>query len=263
MSDGRYKQTMKKIISSCVFCCSKNIRYVRTLKGSRTLRYHPLFRCKHCHTLFQRPDYTECEVQLQSDYEWHVAKQHHYAQRAYETISNLIQCHPSAKTLLDIGCGIGISMKQGQKTGLSCFGVEPNPFAAEHGKSHFNLNIKNTFFNSGDFDRKFDLIIMDNVLEHVPNPDFLLKDVLSVLAPSGLLFLAVPPNTGGLLKVKFSLLFPNSKYSIFVDNDVHINHFFDRSFKVFFDNYHGASIRDKIRNGEFIIQKSLSYVPVP
>ena len=156
--------------------------------------------------------------------------------------------------MLDIGCGIGATLLAGNKLGLIGSGVEPNPFAGKYAKQHYNLDIVEDYFHPEHFADNFDIVILDQVLEHVPNPQQFIKDVFSVVKPSGLLYLGVPGNRGGIVRVLFSLLFQQNRMSIFNDNDVHINHFFRKGI-LHLSHSNNANIICKMRPGDYILQK--------
>lgn len=102
------------------------------------------------------------------------------------------------KNILDIGSGAGqnlIDFKE-QFPSANLFAIEPSP------DSHKHLSSINAKVVSGDVDSewckgeedKYDLVIMRHVLEHFLDPVTVMKKVNKVLAPNGLLYLAVPNN---------------------------------------------------------------------
>lgn len=237
----------------CPLCSSGRIVKIATLTGSRTGSKIPLYACRTCFTVFQESSYQEDDEALKRDLGWHVRRKEQGEAHSKSIIEKLLEISPSAKTMLDIGCGIGSNLLQGSKLGLTCSGIEPNPFAVEYARQHHNLEIIEDYFSPEYFSDGFDLIILDQVLEHVSKPQQLIKGVLSVLKPSGLLYLGVPANTGGVVRVIFSIFFQRSKFSMFRD-EVHINHFFDRGIR-YLGHTNGANIVCKVRNGNYILQK--------
>jgi 2-polyprenyl-3-methyl-5-hydroxy-6-metoxy-1,4-benzoquinol methylase len=163
------------------------------------------------------------------------------------------QVSPDAKTLLDIGCGIGTFVLKSRELGLSAEGVEPSPYAVQYAREHSSLSLKQAYFGANLFDVKFDVVVADNVLEHVPAPRAFLRDVFAVLNGGGILYLAVPGRRGGLLRVVYSLLCPTSRLSLFADNDVHINHFSRKSILKLIEPFH-ATVRLQLHSGAYIIQ---------
>lgn len=140
--------------------------------------------------------------------------------------------------------------------GLVCRGVEPNPHAATYGREHHSLDIEDGFFEARSFREKFDFVVADNVLEHVPNPGLFISEVFKVLAPDGIFMLAVPDMRGGILRVMYSFLFRN-KYSLFADNDVHINHF-STSGAILLVSEFGGVLHSQFGPGSFLFRRNIA-----
>lgn len=69
---------------------------------------------------------------------------------------------------MDIGSGMGYSLEVAQDRGWYAYGVEPNVILAQNCISR-GLSVQNSNF-SYENGTCFDLIMIDNVLEHVGNP---------------------------------------------------------------------------------------------
>jgi SAM-dependent methyltransferase len=90
---------------------------------------------------------------------------------------------PPGASVLDFGCGEGKLLDQLQQCGWQTFGIEPATDRAFH--RHRRLEAVP--------DRPvFDLIILIQVLEHVPNPLQLLRQLAGACRPGGHLLLSVP-----------------------------------------------------------------------
>jgi SAM-dependent methyltransferase len=96
------------------------------------------------------------------------------------------------KRLLDLGAGAGI-IPQMNFRGLakSVTGIDPNH------RVKTNPYLDESFVGLGESlpfpDRSFDIVISDNVLEHLENPAKVFSEVRRVLSPDGV-FLAKTPN---------------------------------------------------------------------
>lgn len=240
--------------------CTQKARHLWfiAIKGSRTNKYSPLFFCNRCNFFFQRPDYHEDEQQLKRDLEWHLSSSaESHKDHLRHLLSQVMQILPNAKTLLDIGCGTGVSILLSRELGLSAEGVEPNPYAVEWAKNNFSLSLKQAYFEANLFNNKFDIIIADSVLEHVSTPKSFMRDVFSVLNPGGILWLSVPGRRRGILRdilrLVYSAIFTRDARSLFVDNDVHINHFSQTSVAKLIDPF-GATLLAELQPGTFIIK---------
>ena len=109
-------------------------------------------------------------------------------------IEKLKKVHPSATSILDVGCGTGDFLESCLKNDYEVFGIEPNKQARELGLQKIN---KNSVFDSFDSLKKvtnckFDVITLWHVLEHVPNLLEYTKTLKDILNPNGVLVIAVP-----------------------------------------------------------------------
>lgn len=101
---------------------------------------------------------------------------------------NALTNHQS-KDILDIGCNDGLQLDSFKKLGWNTFGVDP----AEnlYSISSANHNVVCEFFNNdfvSNLDKKFDVIVAQNVMAHNPNPYNFLNNCKNLMKDSGLLF---------------------------------------------------------------------------
>ncbi|HEY8529783.1 MAG TPA: class I SAM-dependent methyltransferase [Paenibacillaceae bacterium] len=100
---------------------------------------------------------------------------------------------PGRRRLLDIGSGIGAFLLCGAERGWEVWGVEPSLSASEYARSK-GLNVVQGFYDGKMAERLgiFDVVHLDHVLEHIPNPIQVLEWIRDSLSPGGVLFLTVP-----------------------------------------------------------------------
>jgi SAM-dependent methyltransferase len=97
--------------------------------------------------------------------------------------------------LLDIGCGGGVFIHTFLQNcpGWTACGVEPTPAFAELARRRLNQPVIAGSYRSGLFEGKvFDLITINQVLEHVVDPVGFLMEVRNDLAEGGYVYLEVP-----------------------------------------------------------------------
>jgi SAM-dependent methyltransferase len=95
--------------------------------------------------------------------------------------------------VLDVGSGIGDFVAFRPNT----IGVDINPDNVEFCKKHRNLDVRLMEINSLPFDDEhFDSINMDNVLEHIEDPEIILDEMTRVLKKGGILVVGVPGKLG-------------------------------------------------------------------
>lgn len=98
---------------------------------------------------------------------------------------------PEGKRVLDVGCGGGYFLRICSKLGAAVQGVEPSPVAADQARSQ-GFPVFNGMLDDFTTDERFDIITANQVLEHVPDPVATLEKMKSLLAPGGMIWLAVP-----------------------------------------------------------------------
>lgn len=209
----------------CPLCAPRRARRVWSVRGSRTGRRTPLYHCTSCDSFFQRPGYSEDDDALRRDLEWHIGHSAECIREAQDLLRELRGLHPQGSSLLDVGCGIGSLMSVAVEEGLSCQGIEPNPHAVRYARGNGLIQVIEGRFSAEHFESMFDFVVIDSVLEHVPEPKTMIRDALSVLRPAGILYISVPNRIGGAARIAYSAALPSSRFSLFTDNDVHINHF--------------------------------------
>ena len=124
-----------------------------------------------------------------------------------ERVRYLKQFLPPGASILDFGCGQGIFVKIAKKFGYQVFGYDIDPKAAA---DFYSLKeIPNHFF---------DAVVCFDVIEHVDNPQKILKNIRQKLKPNGLLFLTTPNRlglAGRIIKNKFWGLVPQGHKNVY------------------------------------------------
>ena len=97
------------------------------------------------------------------------------------------------RRLLDVGSGPGFFLKTAKQRGWDGLGIEPSRQATAHARD-LGLEVVEGFFNRETASTlgRFDVVHLNNVLEHVPDPVGLITLARSLLAPKGVLCLNVP-----------------------------------------------------------------------
>lgn len=141
---------------------------------------------------------------------------------------------------LEIGSGEGFLLKSAKNNNFNVLGVDYQKepilkfnkiiypyFIEENPKIFLNKILKNK--------KLYDIIALQNVLEHVVSPEKLIKNVLSKLKKNGLLFIQVP-NDFSLLQdtiKKYKLIKKNYWFS----PPVHLNYFNNKNILPFFNKF--------------------------
>ncbi len=102
----------------------------------------------------------------------------------------------------EIGCGEGGNLKPFLDMGCSVVGIDLSDvkisnaakFFQDHPlKDNLRLMCKDIYKVDEDANLKFDLIVMRDTLEHIPNQDKFLEHLKKYLKPDGKVFFAFPP----------------------------------------------------------------------
>lgn len=99
----------------------------------------------------------------------------------------------NSKTILEIGSGHGEAIYNFDKIGYKVTGIEPD----KKNVNIINKKLKNSICivekaETFSFDKKFDIIWLNHVFEHLPKPIEFLKKFKSFLNESGFIFIEVP-----------------------------------------------------------------------
>lgn len=151
--------------------------------------------CKCCGFVFQNPVLDEKSLNefynLQSECIDESDNIRNYYYKIYEYIKNNIN-YKSINDILDIGCRRGELLRLFKNDIKNILGIEPSNCNVEYLKKHSIPVIKGLFNNSVIKNKKFDLILLINVLEHMKKPDKILSDIYNKLTNNGYLFISVP-----------------------------------------------------------------------
>ena len=113
-----------------------------------------------------------------------------------ERINNyLIKKSKSLKdmSVLDIGSGLCVFLAELKKYCKSVTCIDPSANAINHAKNYVGIenSIKGNFDNL-ILNKKYDLITLNKVLEHLKNPNGILQKAKSMLNPNGYIYVEVP-----------------------------------------------------------------------
>lgn len=119
-------------------------------------------------------------------------------EKTFEKRLKLIQKYKISGKLLDIGCSIGTFMDVARKKSWEVFGIDLSKASIDYCKKELKLNAKQGKLEDMKFPSgSFDVIIMSDLLEHVPSPVSTLEEASRILKKNGLLFITTP-NIGSI-----------------------------------------------------------------
>lgn len=132
---------------------------------------------------------SDLDVQVLDQEYWDMARA-----RVLKVVLERLKREPQEISLLDIGCGWGQALGYFSKAGLQCSGFDPVIEAVRHCKN-IGLNTKHAGLETTEVfsGQKFDVVLLNNVLEHLPDPEAIICEIRGkVLADKGILVIDVP-----------------------------------------------------------------------
>lgn len=193
----------------CIGCGNENFEVVNVSNQSSSEDNKQLVnpirtwvKCKNCGLIYTNPIPTE---EILNKYYSVIAKEKfggiygniddrfeflvNMANKRLEKIEKYIG---GVKALLDIGTGIGVFTGTALDRGWLAEGLEFTPEDCKYAKEKFDLNLKQENFYSFKEDRKYDVVTLFEVIEHLRNPLGDLKQINKLIKNDGILVIATP-----------------------------------------------------------------------
>jgi len=172
--------------ATCPLCNSDQHQYCFSERG------HDLLECDVCDLFYIHPypddvrgrvaEYDYVDLRLVSP-DQHYRSEMVYQQAHFKQLSDALH---GARSVLDVGCGTGHLLELLAKDRqLYRAGVELNKDRAAFAKKTAQCEVFQIPIEEFEPQRKFDAIIMTDVLSHIPNFERLFKSVSRLLSPDG------------------------------------------------------------------------------
>jgi len=182
-------------LTKCGLCCSGDI-----FELDKT---NALFKCQTCGYIFDNPRPIFAEIRdfysRHDKYDaWLTNEQNRMTTWRRHWI--IVERYKKSGTLLDIGAGIGQFLSMAGK-GFDVTGTEISETALRIARKKYGLCLISGRIDDIDFgSRKFDIITLFHVLEHVPDPALMLETCRGLLSKTGILIIAVPNEAASLIR---------------------------------------------------------------
>lgn len=155
-----------------------------------------IVRCTACgHMQLDRfPDQDELaaayEMAASEDYVEEEAGQ----RASFASVLEHVEQHVTKGRILDVGCWVGFLLAEARDRGWrECIGLEPSTFASGYARERLGLDVRQDDLFDADLPLgSFEAVCMGDVLEHLTDTAKALARMRDLLAPSGVLVLAVP-----------------------------------------------------------------------
>ncbi len=153
---------------------------------------HTILQCDACGLAFTHPQPVALAEQYDSGYfDLYRRRKPFRIKRAHTRLS-AVELMIAPGRLLDIGCSLGYFVEGALQRGWQASGIEISPHAAEEARS-LGLDVKTGVLEDAVYpDASFDCVTMWDVLEHVPDPTFHMREVRRILKPGGIVAIGTP-----------------------------------------------------------------------
>lgn len=117
---------------------------------------------------------------------------------SHTVIRDWLKPFPAGTRILDVGSATGIIGRMVQGAGLAMYGLEPNPEWAAAARP-FYVEVKTGTLEGveRDYLTNFQVVVCGDVLEHMPDPQTALTNLVR-LQPSGAVFIISVPNVANI-----------------------------------------------------------------
>jgi 2-polyprenyl-3-methyl-5-hydroxy-6-metoxy-1,4-benzoquinol methylase len=172
---------------SCYLCNSKEYN-----KRSGSVRDNPsidILECSNCGLVYlsslnhiKQGHYEESGMHDESELNidtW-LKETHNDDDRRYQFVKEKI----TNKTVLDFGCGIGGFLDKAKKIASNVYGIELEK-ALQPSFEKRNLNVFLNLDSAQNSQQKYDIITSFHVIEHLPDPKYIIKQLSELLQEGG------------------------------------------------------------------------------
>lgn len=179
---------------SCPLCSNTQERFLFLKNGFRIVR------CLHCDLVYVNPRLTKkASEQL---YNNNLISPLHYYQRTRKSDLTTFnkrwklierQFQPGKKgNVLDVGCNIGTFLEVAKRAGWNCYGLDVNRSVVNECKSKGISISTTTLEQAKHLPHFFDVILLNDVLEHTTTPKSMIAAAATLLKKNGVLFIVTP-----------------------------------------------------------------------
>jgi SAM-dependent methyltransferase len=189
----------------CNLCGSDRAETFRHRQGMRVVR------CLQCGLVYVNPRLTADRLAAHYNSDQSSRTQYYLDvecadRRTFAGLLDLASRHvPPPGTLLDVGPNIGTCLALARQRGWDAHGIEINAAAAAYCRQR-GLSVRTGILDANTYPRSsFDVVLMGDVIEHLPDPRATMRVVYRILKPGGVVLISTPDVAGWagrLLQIK-------------------------------------------------------------
>jgi 2-polyprenyl-3-methyl-5-hydroxy-6-metoxy-1,4-benzoquinol methylase len=202
-----------KSIEKCNLCGSG--RFIELFKVKTMNIGINVVRCSKCGLAFldSSPSQEEIKTIYGNKYFSDLVKPEILDSRALASaglLKRLKKYLPEKGRILDIGAATGAYLSAFKNQGWDVSGIEISDYARESAKIIFDITLYPNLESAAFSSNYFDFILMNHVIEHLPEYLKMLKEVNRILKPEGILYVGTP-NFGSPSAAKLKSYWPSLK----------------------------------------------------
>tara|TARA_B110000263_G_C15292492_1_gene504033 strand:- start:747 stop:1688 length:942 start_codon:yes stop_codon:yes gene_type:complete len=180
----------KTVDANCTLCKDSQLNI---LFEKNSFKY---VKCENCNLVFASPRLTVDEINriYKIGFKGKLEKKKDESdQSKYASIVKSFDKYRLNNRILDIGCFYGTFLKAANDFDWKIYGTEISEDIISHAKENTNGDIRLGELEDIHFEENyFDVIVMMDVIEHLPDPLSTLKEINRILRPGGLLYFDTP-----------------------------------------------------------------------
>ena len=209
-----------KVIRPCPACSSNTGKLIGSKNGFEILA------CSKCSTLYTGHVPVSEETENYDEYysESNLSVPDFIWERVSEIISDF-SGYRQTNRLLDIGFGAGTILEIAQQQEWDAYGLEVSRPAVEQARKRGFEVFHGSLTDARYPDHYFDVITSSEILEHLPDPNADLREIVRILRPGGM-FWATTPSASSLsfrlLKLDWSVLSPPEHIQLYSKKGVRL-----------------------------------------
>lgn len=148
-----------------------------------------------------------------------------YARRMRYIATLLDLCiHKEDLHALDFGCGLGVTLRLLRSVNVTVIGYEPSPVRTDSIKVP-GVTVLQSVGEIESLQETFDMVICDNVLEHVPEPLKTINLIAALCKPGAVLFVSVPGYEDAFIKRQLEVIEKSEIPDMTLNPWEHLNYF--------------------------------------
>jgi len=185
----------------CPLCGADDARLLSIQKG-----IYRIVKCRLCRLIYLNPRPTQQAIAALYDeayykdpkvgYPDYLKTHDRYRDVIAEIFKERLQAVSQLKKtgrILEVGCAYGLLLDFFRKNGWETYGVEISKSSATYAQEELGLNVQNMPLQDADLPEKFfDVILMLDVIEHLPDHKIVFDAVRRVMKDDGILVAQVP-----------------------------------------------------------------------